>query len=820
MAVFGGTNLSSVQLQIQNAFSKPLLSRIHETENIIRTTSTKELKNVLPMIVEGIFGFGTEIGWDIDRVSNRYYSEFDSLRYFLSPDGPLLKLINSLQLEPYTYEFSISHLPSGTRQMIEEGIIPAFYANKIQQQPHGFILALSAFEFYMFHFAYALVNPKFTKSTWHEFYDFIYPSLIDDYLSYFMPLDKKHLPSMPHSPPPIRSPVSHYHVSSSHAQSHSPHSSPSVSPLKSPRGLFKSSFTVANQKQHTPSSPVMDQSEAETWRSETMLQIWCEFWLNQNTVSSERQRFPRGTVISSYALHSLNTSHDRDPFYFLYEHFVPTANHVNVVRVLVKYIHYFVNTASQLPYQTTNTSALDEFKKTIIPQILQKKLYSFLKHAFDHWPLDSSFKMVLEIWLSYIQPWRYTDPKHVINKDRNRPEQDNDKKLDDKWYPFIEDNLLFYSVLFQEFLPRVYRIDLTSYSNTLMLYRVTKVFSKANLSVLIERAEKKMCGSSFLSTKNPYLSMTTDLGASYLSMSDGMSSLPSQLVELESPGFQYIPLFGYRTQSMSSAVLDQMMDAKLAAIKRPDISEKNKHKGFFSWLASFFAEDVPYGHTSPEEIKKQQMLLNASVRNICTVFKMPVPLEVQDQTMPTDMSSHDSSIIGESTVPDHIDTETGPQLTPLGRYQVANGLKKFDVLYYGDPDLEPIKSYENAALVRFFYYFCEIINTKFAEDINILYNRTDFLGRMIQTYISPPLSQQDVILSPVSKVKAEHLRQPRLSLRFLAAYKNLIYLGILYLVMNLWFGLGPLGFVVLLLFGTIFYAAFNALVKPRHKKLH
>lgn len=41
--------------------------------------------------------------------------------------------------------------------------------------------------------------------------------------------------------------------------------------------------------------------------------------------------------------------------------------------------------------------------------------------------------------------------------------------------PFIEDNLLFYTVLFQELLPRLHRMDFTSPQSAYMLFRVTKV---------------------------------------------------------------------------------------------------------------------------------------------------------------------------------------------------------------------------------------------------------------------------------------------------------------------------------------------------------
>ena len=77
---------------------------------------------------------------------------------------------------------------------------------------------------------------------------------------------------------------------------------------------------------------------------------------------------------------------------------------------------------------------------------------------------------MLETWLSYIQPWRYTD--------RTRPVADSEAAAPveaSRWQRWAQENLPFYSEILRLLLPRLLRMDLTSSKNAYMLYRVAKV---------------------------------------------------------------------------------------------------------------------------------------------------------------------------------------------------------------------------------------------------------------------------------------------------------------------------------------------------------
>ena len=126
------------------------------------------------------------------------------------------------------------------------------------------------------------------------------------------------------------------------------------------------------------------------------------------------------------------------------------------------------------------------FHSTVVDYLFQKQVYRIVQYAFQHWPLNESFRMVcsnifilgylhislslslpqvVELWLTYIQPWRYTETTPTTEA----------KQVDKRWKPYILENFPFYSSLLVKFFQRSFQLDLTSDLGVSVLLRVTKV---------------------------------------------------------------------------------------------------------------------------------------------------------------------------------------------------------------------------------------------------------------------------------------------------------------------------------------------------------
>ncbi|OWK14353.1 SMPD4, partial [Cervus elaphus hippelaphus] len=536
-----------------DSINKPFAQRCQDLVKVIEDFPAKELHAVFPWLVESIFGSldGILPGWNLRCLQGRVSPVEHSVALeFLDPGGPMMKLVYKLQAEDYKFDFPVSYLPGPVKASIQERVLPdsPLYHNKVQLPPAGGLglyLALNPFEYYMFFFALSLITQKPPPGALHvRTSDCAYFILVDRYLAWFLPTEGSVLPplsSSPGGPSPAPAPRT-----------------PAV-PFAS-YGLHHTSLLKRHVSHQT--SVNADPASHEIWRSETLLQL--EVLHYRLSVCSALHSPAHPSLQALHAHQLRRNSKCREPLGMggaacgvsltpppgPQESFMPTEEHVLVVRLLLKHLHAFAN--SLRPEQASPSahshaaSPLEEFKRAAIPRFVQQKLYLFLQHCFGHWPLDASFRAVLEMWLSYLQPWRYAP-------ERQAPGSDCQAR---SVAPFVQENLLVYTKLFLGFLSRALRTDLVSPKNALMVFRVAKVFAQPNLAEMIQRGEQLFLEPELgIPQRQHRLFTAPPFTGSFLSswppaVTDASFKVKSHVYSLEGQDCKYTPMFGPEVRAL------------------------------------------------------------------------------------------------------------------------------------------------------------------------------------------------------------------------------------------------------------------------------
>ncbi|XP_056677294.1 sphingomyelin phosphodiesterase 4 isoform X3 [Monodelphis domestica] len=791
--------------------NKPFTQRCHDLVKVIDDFPAKELHYIFPWLVESIFGSldGILVGWNLRCLQGRMNPiEYSIAMEFLDPSGPMMKLVYKLQAEDYKYDFPVSYLPEPVRACIQERVLPEcpLYHNKIQFPPaggQGLHLALNPFEYYMFFFALSLVTQRsFPMSVHVRTSDCAYFILVDRYLTWFLPTEGNVVP-----PPSTTLGCS--------VPSPTPRT-PAV-PFSS-YGLHHTSL-LKRHISHQPSVNA-DPASQEIWRSETLLQVFVEMWLHHYSLEMyQKMQSPHAKLevlhyrlsVSS-SLHSSPAQPSYQALHAYQESFKPTEEHVLVVRLLLKHLHAFSNSLKpeQLSPSTHSHTAspLEEFKRVVIPRFVQQKLYIFLQHCFGHWPLDASFRAVLEMWLSYLQPWRYAPEKPFLATD---PQP---RSIPEKWAPFVQENLLLYTRLFIGFLNRALRTDLVSPKNALMVFRVAKVFAQPNLAEMIQKGEQLFLEPELVMPHRQHrVFMTPNFPGNLLSswpptITDASFKVKSHVYSLEGQEGQYKQMFGPEVRALVLRLAQMIAQAKQTANSLSDYSnEMSANRSFFSWLGfrhvdvngTFSANDLD--ELGQDSIKKTDEYLEKALEYLGQIFRIS---EAQlTQVMVNVGATPDEN--GKKQLPDCIMSDEGLVLTPLGRYQIINGLRRFEIEYQGDLELQPIRSYEAAPLVRLLFRVSSALNRRFAGQMAALCSREDFLGAFCRYHLMDLVQAQRTRLSPVAPHRAGRPHGPRISLRFLGSYRTLVSLLTIFFVASL-FCVGPLSCIVLILVTYLLYA--------------
>ncbi|KAK2143122.1 hypothetical protein LSH36_875g01016 [Paralvinella palmiformis] len=688
--------------------------------------SATELHTIFPTLIENIFGFSSQSGWGINRISKSNTYDFNAVHQFLHPEGPLLRLIYRLMLEPVRYDFPFTCLPFPLQKLIERGTSQTLFADSIQQMngPH-------AFEFYFSHFAYYLVSGQ-TQRFFIPIYvvcvqpvasinpaDALYTVILEEYLNYFLPPDGRPVPALPHEGS-NRNPV----INQSPRQLSVVGCWPQLSPnsgLSPPHKLYMETSPVqrlgsvyVGQSPARVLTPVgQEHTEQDTWRSLTFLQ----------------------------------------------DSYLPSVDHVRVVRI------------------------------SVLSQFVKKRIYDFLKHNFERWPLDPSFRLVLETWLSYIQPWRYTEPAKS-----NRDPEPTDRLIDDKCRPNAY-------IIFQVAIE-------SSFSEA-----IQKIVCCVPVECMLCESQQHL--SSMLSPiHNMHTSCLAPMSREHGNL---LNILTNMISELEGPGFQLVYMFNNNTQILVQHLLQLVAQAKELAVMAAG-SSSSCSESFLSW---FWTDPNSYNSEVYDDVlgtgdaRKVESHLTQATRNICEIYKMSCPERSDKGVSWGARSSLNDKNISHKT-PDVDQTEMGPKIGPLARYQLINGLRKFDIVYQGDPDLQPIRSHEIPWLVRVLYHVTSYVNTTYDQQLMSLYDRPGFIGRLGRVFLSPPSMIESPerlgALSPEARRRIRQYEGPRVSLRHLASYPMIISLFVFYLLLRFLFGFGPLGCLAFVVLAVLLFASVKAVM--------
>lgn len=424
------------------------------------------------------------------------------------------------------------------------------------------------------------------------------------------------------------------------------------------------------------------------------------------------------------------------------------------------------------------------------------------------------------MWLSYLQPWRYAPEKQAQSSD-SQP-----RTVSEKWAPFVQENLLMYTKLFVGFLNRALRTDLVSPKNALMVFRVAKVFAQPNLADMIQKGEQLFLEPELVIPQRQHRLFTAPtFTGSFLSpwppaVTDASFKVKSHVYGLEGQDCEYTPMFGPEVRALVLRLAQLITQAKQTAKSISDqCTESPAGRSFLSWLG-FWPADAngcypanDLDELGQDSVRKTDEYLEKALEYLRQIFRLS-EAQLAQLTLALGAAQDEN---GKKQLPDCIVGENGLILTPLGRYQIINGLRRFEIEYQGDSELQPIRSYEIAGLVRALFRLSSAINHRFAGRMAALCSRDDFLGGFCRYHLTEPALADRRLLSPARpRPAASQVRGPRLSLRFLGSWRTLLTLLLAFFVASL-FSIGPVPCTLILILGYLFYAVAMTLLTERGK---
>ncbi|EDV92548.1 sphingomyelin phosphodiesterase 4 isoform X1 [Drosophila grimshawi] len=738
-------NLNS---HILTVLGLPLLNKLQQLEILFERCTVRQIQEIYPLIVHSIFGInGNPLGWGlrITTMENASHS-FNRLQHFFGVNGIWMHVCHRLLNETTKFDIDIHLLPRKFIGMLQAG--PMFYADLINIDPlkhQVSTLSLNAFDFYIFHFALYALQPLHTinpiaMQIHNERTKTIYQYLATEYLDNFLPqypdasIEPSNFSSSVKAPQqmPVQAlqpqrKLRYLKLPSSYRNGNN-NASGAVSGNTSPQSVDSSDATC----------------RAHVWRSESVLHFFVDIWLRYDIES---------------------------------EHHLPSSDFVRGVRTLVKQIHFFANAAH------VDHSPLCALRKQSLTMV-KVSIYGFLCSLIDRWPLDSSLSVVLELWLSYIQPWRYT----LGSNNHRTVGVLYEPPITNAFDGFIMDNLIVYTHIFMLLLPRFERLDYTVYRNAYMLHRLVKTFSQQDLVQRLQRFERLHTGHNYGvdSPQRQVNMLNKSLNNSYNaqwnpSVSSDMPKLFSESMHMKIHNFLYL------ISMVRNSVLTNIISAL-----RKEILERQRSEGYLKNLFKKFIGESSQDELTLRDISRIPEVLRQCIDAFCRTFDVDQESLSMHESLQTEASPTASPSSQNFSFFDPNNSINSSKLTPM-----QMSLNASNMLDTVDPALLPIKSNEIKPLVKVLHIISESINERFGSRLEACYEREDFFGKLARQMLCAPMTEKWFEKSSGNVEFYEKQLPARVSLRPLASISSLCLMAISLCFGHFWCGFPSVGILIL-----------------------
>ncbi|KAG4107308.1 hypothetical protein H8356DRAFT_920841 [Neocallimastix lanati (nom. inval.)] len=538
----------------------------------------------------------------------------------------------------------------------------------------------------------------------------LYINLFIHYLKYFIPLEsnsKVRLMSKPTKQETVR----YLYNDSLRMRTLKKNSIPLTSPIGDNRSDDEKLHLKGGIMKVTPDIPHRNIFECRFINSSSSLKISeffidtiCELWLNQNSIDD------------------LKNSNKRT-----YNN--PSIPQLICINQVVKHVILLLNERNNINETSLINNNNYELNNSIIQdysyQALHSRLFLFLQLALRYLPLDSSFELTVDIWLSYIQPWGEKKKNININGD---------------WASYIYDNYLYYSVLFMTFLSRVIHFDFSLSrinskipenikKNQLdLLKKVLNVYSNQNLLKFLRETESVILSADSVQQIQGFSNNTTP----------SIILLQNHLIDF---GYEkdYQPVFNiltegkFETWDTLTIIIESINNAITQIQQRisPFINDELLGKFSNGINIKAIADETilltkyvvnQFNKLNPKS-REINVILNNQLESLKGILKIIENIwEIPSHISPNVLQPRDLENLNQVRpgvyAPDY---SSDGKLTYEGRQQIIHGLRKCDntnIKIKPTPrQREMIFSYEIAPLVHLTNYLSDVANQK----VNIYY---------------------------------------------------------------------------------------------------